>query len=180
MSKVVKDAVTQEYGKRYGSLADACLVDVTRLNVIDVTQLRQALRKKRIEVQVVKNSLARRAFAGTRLAPLAAGFDGPCALVTGGDSIIDVARALVEAKKTYVKLELKKGICDGDPALLTVDEISKLRGKREILGEVALLISSPGRAISGCLRGAGGRIAGCVKSLADKAESAGAPEPAAA
>ncbi|MCC7291538.1 MAG: 50S ribosomal protein L10 [Phycisphaerales bacterium] len=174
MSKSTKDCITSDYSRSYSGLADACLVDVTKLNVQDVTRFRQELRKKQIRVQVVKNSLARRAFAGTKLLPLAEALSGPCALVTGGDSIIDVARALMDAKKTYATLELKHAILEGDPGLLTVEELSKLRGRREMLGEIAMLISSPGRKVAGCLKSAGGKIAGCLKTLADKPEEAAA------
>ncbi len=66
-------------------------------------------------------------------------------------------------------LELKQAVFDGDPVLLTVEQLSKMSTKSELLGEVAMLIASPGRAIAGCLGGPQARIAGCLKTMIDKA-----------
>src|SRR5687767_9337788 len=99
MSKPVKDLITQEYKNRYEGQDSACVISVIGLDAIATNKLRGDLKKKNIRFQVVKNSLARRAFADGGLAPLARALQGPCALVTGGESIIDVAKTLIESKK---------------------------------------------------------------------------------
>jgi len=38
-----------------------------------------------------------------------------------------------------------------------------------VIGEVLMLIGSPGRAVAGCLRSPQSKIAGCLKTIADKA-----------
>ncbi|RJP34694.1 MAG: 50S ribosomal protein L10 [Phycisphaerales bacterium] len=172
MSKPIKELVTQTYTRTYGTLSDACVVDVTRLNVNDATRLRAALARKGIKVQVIKNSLARRAFEGTPLAPIGAALTGPCALVTGGDSIIDVAKQLVEAAREFEKLTLKQAIIEGDPDLLDVTTLATLKGRKELLGDVAGLISSPARRLAGCLASPAGKIAGCLKAMVEKTEKA--------
>ncbi len=172
MSKPIKELVTRAYAGTYADLADACVVDVTRLNVNDATRLRANLAGKGIKVQVIKNSLARRAFEGTRLAPIGAALSGPCALVTGGDSIIDVAKQLVEAAKEFEKLSLKQAIIEGDAELVDVVALARMKGRRELTADIAGLISAPGRKLAGCLAGPAGRIAGCLKAMADKAEEA--------
>ena len=88
--------------------------------------------------------------------------------MTTGDSAIEVAKFLVSATKEYPALRLKTAVFDGDATLLTVEQLSKLRGKRELLGEVAMLLASPGRALAGCLRSPQSKIAGCLKAIADK------------
>jgi ribosomal protein L10 len=113
--------------------------------------------------------LARRAFKDTALEPLGLTLEGPCALVTGSDSLIDTAKVLVAAAKEFNKLALKQAVIEGDPDLLTVEQVSKLKGRMELLGEVAALVSSPGRALAGCLQGPQARIAGCLKAMVDKA-----------
>lgn len=172
MSKAIKDDITRSYHERYAKVADACVVDVTRLSVLDVTRLRAELGKRKVKLHVLKNSLARRAFSGTRLEPLGPALSGPCALVTGGDSLIETAKLLIEAKKNYAKLELKSAILDGESSLLTVDSVSKMRGKIEVLGEIAMLVASPARAIAGCIGGPGRKVAGCVKTIGDREEPA--------
>ncbi|GMV98502.1 MAG: hypothetical protein AMXMBFR83_28520 [Phycisphaerae bacterium] len=172
MSKPVKDLVTNEYKRVFGQADGACVVSVIGLDAISTNKLRGELRARKIQMKVVKNSLARRAFAGTSLAPLAAALTGPCALVTGGESTIDVAKALVELKRAYPKIELKQGVLGGEADLIDLERLATMKNKAELLGEVAMLIASPGRRIAGAVAGPAGRIAGCVKALAEKNEGA--------
>jgi large subunit ribosomal protein L10 len=170
MSKPIKDLMTKEYQRRYGQSSTACVVSVIGLDAISTNKLRGELRTRKLCLQVVKNSLAKRAFADTPLAPLCGAFDGPCALVTGAGSAIEIAKALVDLRKSYPKIELKVGILDGEPALISVEQLAKMKGRVELLGEVAGAIRSPGARLAGCLVGAGGRIAGCLKAIVDKGE----------
>jgi large subunit ribosomal protein L10 len=128
----------------------------------------------------VKNSLAKRAFSDGPLAPLAPALSGPCALVTGGSSVIDVAKTLVELKKTYPKIELRQGVLGGEVELIDLERLAMMKSRAELAGEVAMLIISPGRKIAGCLAGPAGKIAGCLKAIADKQEEGAAVEAPAA
>ncbi len=169
MSKAVKELVTSTYRKQYADVSEVCVADVTKLDVGSITRVRADLCAKGIELHVVKNSLARRAFAKTPMEPIGEALAGPCALVTGGDSIIDVAKALVEAAKEFDKLELKQAMLEGDPNLLTVEQLSLMMGRKELVGELAMLVASPGRALAGSLRSPAGKIAGCLQAMVDKA-----------
>jgi large subunit ribosomal protein L10 len=168
MSKPVKDLMTEEYQRRYDGVEDACVVSVIGLDAISTNRFRGELQARKLRLQVIKNSLARRAFAGSRLAPLGEALEGPCALVTGEESVIDVAKLLVGYQKAYPKIELKKGILAGDPELIDVEQMAKMKSRSELLADVAMLIASPGRSIAGCLASPGGRVAGCLKAIADK------------
>lgn len=172
MSKPVKAMVTEELKKRYAGVDSACIVNVTGLGVKAQEKLRRTLRERSARMQIIKNSLAKNAMKDTPLAPLGDTLTGPCALITSSQSLIEIAKLLVEAAKEFGKLELKHALLDGDPSTMTIVELSKMRGKRELLGELAMLVGSPGRAIAGCLAGPQGRIAGCLKTLADKPEAA--------
>ena len=172
MSKPVKELVTRALRDRYEGVQNACVVDLTGLDVQRTQQLRRGLVDKSIQLHVVKNSMARRAFAEGPLGPLAGRLTGPCALVTGADSIMEVARALVYWAKELGDIRLKEAIVEGDPDLLTVEQVAKMMSRLELIGEIALLVSSPGRAIAGCLQSPAGKIAGCLKTLAERAEAA--------
>ena len=97
MSKPVKDLISSTLKSRYEGVQDVCVVDLTGLDVQRTQRLREDLRSKSMRLQVVKNSMARRAFADGPLAPLGERLKGPCALVTGGDSIVEVAKVLVHS-----------------------------------------------------------------------------------
>jgi len=169
MSKPIKGMVESGYRKRYEGVDSACVVGLMGLNVQEQERLRRLLRQKSARLQVLKNGLARRAFQDGPLEPLGKTLDGPCALVTSDDSLIDAAKTLVEAAREFTQLELKRAIVDGDPQLLTIEEVSRLKSRAELIGEIAMLVSSPGRAIAGCLRSPQSKIAGCLKAMVDKA-----------
>lgn len=168
MSKPVKALIANELRTRFGGLESACVVELTGLSVQAQEQLRGKLREKAARLQVVKNSLARQAFQGTALAPLGEAMQGPCALVTAKDSLVEVAKLLVEAAKEFTQLKLKYAIVDGDPQLLSVEAVSKMRSRLELLGDVAMLLASPGRRLAGCLASPQSKIAGCLKAMAEK------------
>lgn len=179
MSKPVKDLITRQLAAKYANVSSACVVDLTGIDAIATHKLRGGLRAKGIELHVVKNRMARRAFAGGPLEAVSGSLEGPCALATGGESIVDVAKMLTQLLKDFPALKLKKAVVDGDRELVDVSVVATWRNRRETMGEVAMAICSPGRRLAGCLGGPAGRIAGCVKAVIEKAEKAApADEPA--
>ncbi len=169
MSKKINAMMTAEYRSRFDGVSSACVVDVAGLDVQAQETLRSSLREKSAKVQIVKNRLARVAFKDSPLEPLGEVLVGPCALVTAEESIIDAAKALVAVAKEFSELTLKQAIFDGDAELLAVTDLAKMKGRMELLSEIAGLIRSPGAALAGCLQSPQSKIAGCLKTLADKA-----------
>lgn len=167
MSKPVKNLVTEYIKDRYKGVASACVVDLTGLDVHATEQIRTAIRDVQGRMEVVKNSLARRAFIDTPLQPLGDALKGPSALVVG-ESIVDLAKKLAELAKAHDKLKLKQAILEGDADLLTVVALSKMKSRIEILGDVASLIFGPGRRVAAAIASPQAKIAGCIKALADK------------
>jgi len=170
MSRRVKQYIVEELQRRYGDLDSALVVNIIGLDAISNNQLRRRLRAKNIEMHVVKNSLTRVALQGKPLEPLAKGLDGPCALVTGGDSVIDTAKELVAAAREFAKIELKFGMLEGEPELLPLEQIAKMKGRRELYADLAACALSPARKLAGCLAGPAGLVAGCLKAIAEKEE----------
>jgi large subunit ribosomal protein L10 len=71
------------------------------------------LLQKNIRVTVMRNTLAKKAFNGTSLEALEPSLVGPTALAYGGESVVDVARALVDWAKKVKNLDLKGAVLDG-------------------------------------------------------------------
>ncbi|MBN2563267.1 MAG: 50S ribosomal protein L10 [Phycisphaerae bacterium] len=169
MSRRVKESVEKELAKRYRDLESVMVVSVHGLSGTAVNEVRGELRKKDIEVHVVKNRAAKRVLAGTVLEPLGSFLEGPCAFVTGGPSPVDAAKELMRLTKDYPALELKFGLVEGEPEILSVDQVSKRKGRTELQGEIVMLAISPARRIAGCLN-VGGKVAGCLKAIVEKLE----------
>jgi len=168
MSKPVKRMLTDYLKGRFGETRSVCVVDLTGLNVVSTEKLRSALCEKGARLEVVKNRLARQAFSDTVLAPLGEVLRGPCALVTAEDSIIDASKSLVAFAKEFGHLKLKEAMLDGDPDLTSVVDLSKMKTRVELCGDIAALIGGPGRRLAGAIGAPQALIAGCVKTMAER------------
>lgn len=170
MSKTLKTMMSSYLRDRYGDADSACVVDLSGMTVAATQALRSTLRDNKARMEVVRNRLARHALADQPLKPLAEALTGPSAIIVSEESIIDVAKALVEFKRKHKEypLKFKEAMIDGDPSLLTVEQLAKMKSRMELLGDVAGCIGGPGRLLAGAIGGAQGRVAGCIKAIAEK------------
>lgn len=179
MSKLVKNLQIDDVKKKLTGVNDALLVSIMGMDAIKNQSLRAKLRSKNIQLVVVKNSLARRAVEGT---PLAAAFEqaeGSLAVVWGGTDIVALAKEVTALAddKTMAPFEARGGVVDGQKiGAAQVKEVSKWPTREEVLSKIAGQILGPGAQLAALLLGPGGTVAGQIKSIADKEESA---EPAA-
>ena len=113
MSKPVKSMIVAEYRKRFTGVEGAVLVEIRGLDAAATNKMRNDFARKSVKVAVVKNALAREAFKGHALEPLAPHFAGPSAVVYSQDSVIDLARDLVKRAKDVEKFVFKAAILEG-------------------------------------------------------------------
>ena len=172
MSKPVKDLMTDAIRAQYEGIDSVCVIDISGLDAINTNLMRGELKKQNIRMQIVKNSIARRALAGSVLEPLAKSLSGPCALVYGEPAITDIAKELAKWAKDHKTIKLKTGIMEGDPDLLDVKALSLMKGRTELVGEIGMLVSSPGSNLAAQLGGPAGKIAGCLKAMIEEKEAA--------
>ncbi len=170
MSRKAKQLVTDEYKRWYEGVDSVCVADLTGLDAVSNHKLRGELRDRGIRLHVVKNSLARRAFGGGPLEAVGKALSGPCALISGGESIIDVAKELVRLKREIRDISLKFGIIQGDADLVSVAEMARMKSRAELLGELVMMVLSPWRRVCGQVTSPWAKVAGCVKAIADKPE----------
>ena len=116
MSKYVKNLITDDLRDRLKNVHDALLVNMVGLDANTNTRLRAELRRKNINVVVVKNSMAARATAGTPLAPLFNGVSGTAAICWGSEDIVSLAKEITKlAKDDKLKpFEARGGVMDGE------------------------------------------------------------------
>jgi len=170
MSRKAKQLITDEYKQWYEGVNSLCVVDLTGLDANLTHRLRGELRQKGVRLHVVKNSLARRAFEGGPLGAVGKGLEGPCAFVSGGDSIIDIAKELVRLAAEMKAISLKFGVIEGDSDLIPVVEIARMKTRAELQGDVVMLLLSPWRRVCAQVTGPWAKVAGCVKVIAEKEE----------
>lgn len=172
MSYFVKGLVQNEYKTKFTGMREFVVIDTTGISGVDNNVMRGDLKAKGIRVAVVKNSLMRAA-AKELAIPAAADLfvSGPCTVVYGGDSVVDVAKAIVDWSKKLKTIALKGAYVDGVVVSgKGVTDLSKMPSRVELQGQVVGLIKSPGAKVAGAILGPGSRIAGCIKTLIEKLE----------
>ena len=82
------------------------------LSVAQMGSLRRSLRTAKVNMQVVKNTLARRAAEGTGFTAAEEFFSGPTAIAYGNDPVA-LAKALSDFAKEHEALKILGGVLDG-------------------------------------------------------------------
>jgi large subunit ribosomal protein L10 len=185
MSKKVKNLIEQDLASRFSGLEGIAVVNPRGIGAIKNNAMRRRLREKGLQMAVVKNTLARRASATTKIKGFEGLLDGPSAVIYGQGSVSAVARILLEEKKVDETLELRGLFFDGEIYVGQdgVEQASKLPTREEAIGQIVALVLAPGAKLGGILKGQASKVASLVKAIEEKAEKAGAaaaPEAASA
>jgi large subunit ribosomal protein L10 len=171
MSKPVKDLIMKAYRDKFAGVNDALLVDIRGVDANQNRTLRSTLAAKKIRITVVKNHLAKRVFSGSGLAPLNELIEGPTAVVYGADSVVSVAREIMDQAKKIEKLQVKGAVMEGTVfGAAEVERLSKFPTRQEAQAQVIQVFLGPAGHVLGAIDSAGGQIAGVLKTLIEKLE----------
>jgi large subunit ribosomal protein L10 len=171
MSKYVKDLITKELKRRLDGIDDALLVNVIGMPNEQNVVLRRKLREKKINLLVVKNSLARRATEGSALAPAFEGAEGTMAVLWGGDDIVSLAKEVVRLseQKEFQPFAPRGGVMDGQRLTAAdVQQVSKWPSRQEQLSILVGQFLNPGAALSAQLLAAGAKLASQIKKQGEE------------
>ncbi|HYO25308.1 MAG TPA: 50S ribosomal protein L10 [Lacipirellulaceae bacterium] len=175
MSKYLKNLLSEDLKKRLDGVNDLLVVDVMKLNSAKTATLRKTLREKKLNLLVVKNSLARRATEGTVLAPAFEGVDGSAAVVWGGEDIVSLAKEVSKLleDKQFEAMAPKGGVMSGSKLSADdVKKVSKWPTRAEQLSMLVGQILSPGATLSAQLLGPGAKLGSQIKKKSEGEESA--------
>ena len=172
MSKPIKELIVADYKKRFEDVEGALVLDIRGITANDNNSMRQGLHKKQIRVTIIKNTLAKKAFAGTKLEPLSPALEGPSALAYGAESVVDVARELVTWAKKVKQLTLKGAVLDGQlyAGAEGVKRLSQFPTREEAQAKVVQLILSPAGNLVRAATSPGSNIMGIVKEIQERLE----------
>ncbi|MCH8151564.1 MAG: 50S ribosomal protein L10 [Planctomycetes bacterium] len=167
MSKPVKELILADYKKRFDDVEAALVIDIRGMDANDNNALRLDLASKDIRVTIVKNSLARKAFAGTGLEAIIGSLQGPSALAYGAESVVDVAREMVAWARKLEHLDLRAAVMDGElfEGQAGVTRLSQYPTRLEAQAKVVQLVLAPAATLVAAMLGPPSGILSIVKEI---------------
>ena len=117
MDRTTKESFVSDLRDRINKAPVVYLTDFTGLDVKAMTALRRSIRASGAEYLVVKNRLAKLAFAETDLPDISESLEGPTGMVFGYEDTVAPAKALSDfAKGNDVRLQrmIPEAGCDSE------------------------------------------------------------------
>jgi large subunit ribosomal protein L10 len=183
MSKYVKEMMMDQLRSDLDGSNSVLIVDLKGLDAVTENRLRLDLRKKKIRVRTLKNTLARRVFAEMGMEGLSRYLEGPSVLVWGADGPAELAKEISDQVKKLKKPEIKGGAVDGvviSPA--QVEDITRLPSREVLIGQFLGLALSPAQQLLALAGSPASTLVGQLQALAERlggGESAATAEGAA-
>jgi large subunit ribosomal protein L10 len=147
-----KKAVVAEVSAQVANAETIAIAEYRGIEVGDLTVLRKKARESGVYLRVLKNTLVRRAVAGTPFAGLADQMVGPLIYSISADPVA-AAKVLNDFAKTNDKLVLKAGSYAGqvlDKA--GVQALASVPSREELLSKLLFVMQAP---VSGFARALG-------------------------
>jgi len=113
MGKELKKLIVEELAGRYTKMNRCVVVNMSRISSLASDEIRRRLRAHQIDVKVVKNSLMAQAFKRIGLEKLVGLLEGPCAVVTGGEDVVELAKKVTELANQNRNIVIRGGYGEG-------------------------------------------------------------------
>ncbi len=122
----------------------AMLVSFKKMTVAKDQELRRQLREAGVTYSVVKNTLARKAAAGTPLEPLADEFKGVTGVALSTSDPVGLSKAISKFTKANAEIfSFKVGLVEGRVLdLKQVEAIANLPSREELISKMLFLINA--------------------------------------
>ena len=162
MAKVeIKKPIVDEIIEALTDAKAVVLADYRGLTVEQDTVLRKKMREAGVVYKVYKNTMIKRAVAGTQFEAIVADLEGPTAIAISKEDATAPAKILYDFSKTAPALELKSGVIEGTYYdNNTIKVIATIPSRDELISKFLGSIQSPVT-----------NFARVIKQIAEKKES---------
>jgi ribosomal protein L10 len=175
MDRATKESFVSDLRERINKAPVVYLTDFTGLDVKAMTDLRRSIKATGAELLVVKNRLAKRAFAETELPDVSESLEGPTGMVLGYEDAAVLAKALSDFAKDHDKKPVfKLGIMDNK--ILQAEQlnaIAQLPSRDVLYSMLAGVLEAPMAALASALEAKIQETAGLIDALREEREKAG-------
>ena len=134
------DALAEQFKNAHAAM----LVSFKKMTVAKDQELRRQLREAGVSYSVVKNTLARKAAAGTPLEPLADEFKGVTGVALSTTDPVGLSKAISKFTKANAEIfSFKVGLVEGKVLeLKQVEAIANLPSREELISKVMFLANA--------------------------------------
>jgi large subunit ribosomal protein L10 len=171
MTKEEKNQLIDSLAETLKSSNTVYLTDISDLNSSNSTRLRALCFKRNVTLQVVKNTLLKKAMERSEK-----NFEGLFPILQGSTSVMISdsgnvpAKLIKEFRKTSDKPILKGAFVQemvfiGDNQL---DMLIALKSKNELIADIVALLQSPAKNVISGLQSGGHKLTGILKTLSEK------------
>lgn len=145
MDRTAKEQTIDELKEKLGKIASLVVADYRGLDVPTVTGLRDKFREADCEYKIYKNTLVKRAIAGTPMEPLGQYLEGPTAVMFSYESPAAAAKVATEFAKAQEKFKVKAAYFEGTVLdAKGVEGLAAMPGKDELRATLlATLLAAP-------------------------------------
>jgi len=154
----------------------AMLVSFKKMTVAKDQELRRQLREAGVTYSVVKNTLARKAAAGTPLEPMADQFKGVTAVALSPSDPVALSKAISKFAKANPEIfSFKVGLVEGKVIeLKDVESIANLPSREELISKMLFLINAQAQRLVTVIQAVPRNLAVVMEQVRAQKEAQGA------
>lgn len=168
-----KQAIVAEVNETAQAALSAVMADYRGVTVDAMTQLRKSARESGVQVRVIRNTLAKRAFEGTELECMNEALTGPCVVAFAMEDPGASARLFKDFAKEQEAFEIKALSVGGKllPAE-QIDALAKLPTRDEALALLMAVMQAPVTKLVRTMNDIPGRVTRVVAAVRDQKQAA--------
>jgi large subunit ribosomal protein L10 len=143
LNRSEKEAVISEVTNLAAKAQTLVIAEYRGITVADMTKLRSAARNQGVSLSVLKNTLARRAVAGSAFEVVSDQMTGPLIYGFSVDAVA-AAKVVADFAKTNDKLVIRGGVLSGKVLDINgVKQLANIPSKEVLLAQLCGLLMSP-------------------------------------
>ena len=171
MTRQEKEEIVKELSAKLNENSVFYLADISELDAESTTRLRRLAHKREVSMNVVKNTLLRKALEAAD-----GSYEEFYEILKGNTSIMfseignAPAKLIKEFRKKSEKPILKGAYIDegtyiGDDK---IEALSEIKSKEEVIADIIAILQSPTKNVISALQSSGSKLSGIVKTLSER------------